>query len=93
LLKNRKKNKTTQILLPQRRKVIGEKYTSGGRIRTLPSKTARILYHLATQRHRNKITEEWKQPLLLRMEHHTMVKKLVKKRKRAKEGCEKKPPN
>jgi len=74
-------------------KLLGKKYTSRGRIRTLPSKTARILYHLATQRHRNKITAEWKQPPLLRMEHQTMVQKLVKKKKRAKEGCEKKPPN
>jgi len=47
----------------------------------------------ATQRHRNKITAGWKQPPLLRTEHQRMVKKMVKKRKRAKEGCEKKPPN
>ena len=81
---------------PQRPKVIGEKILPGEESEpySLPSKTAQILYHLATQRHRNEVSAERKQPSLVRTEHQTMVKELVKKKKeRAKEGSEKKPPN
>jgi hypothetical protein len=89
-----RKKKTTQVLPPQRPKVIGGKILPGEQSEpySLPSKTARILYHLATQRHRNEVSAERKQPSLVRTEHQTMVKELVKKKKKGQRRAVKRSP-
>jgi hypothetical protein len=69
-------------------KLLGKKILPGEESEpySLPSKTARILYHLATQRHRNEVSAERKQPSLVRTEHQTMVKELVKEKRKGKGG-------